>query len=99
MKQANLHSEIDSEQTTGNSSSHITSIRLGLTERRTCIKIDNHTNVPFIRYELIQIHLQTYHQKSAATTHVALRPLSVCLTNDAADEYISLSTAVLVINV
>jgi len=84
MKQANLHSKIDSEQTNGNSSSHITAIRLGLTERRTCIKIDNHTNVPFnfLRHELIQIYSQTFHQKSAATTHVALRPLKVCLSDE-----------------
>jgi len=62
LKQANLRSKIDSEQTNGNSSLHITAIRLGLTERITCIKIDNHTNVTFLRYELIRIHSQTLHQ-------------------------------------
>ena len=67
-----------------NSSLRITAIRLGLTQRITCIKIDNHTNVTFnfIRYELIQIHSQTIHQKSVATTHVALRPLNVCLSDE-----------------
>jgi len=102
IKHTNLHSEIDSKETTGNSSSHITAIRLGLTERVTCIKINNHTNVPcnFLRYELIQIHstnISSHHTRGFTPTESL--SVSNCLTNVAADEYIGLSTAVLVINV
>jgi len=108
IKQANLHSEIDSKETTGNSSSHTTAICLGLTERITCIKINNHMNVPFnfLRYELIQLHSQTIQQKSKISSHhtrgftpTECLSVSNCLTNVAADEYIGLSTTVLVINV
>ena len=79
-------------------------LRLGLTVRIACVKIDNHANVPFMRYELIQIKSQRFHQNQQPPhTWLYLRPLNVCLpvclSNDAADEFIGLSKAVHVINV